>query len=87
MKSFKKCGIFEGDPDEIISAQASQGYYAVGNRGDVLEGYRVSFEAWAHMNTREPTDMLPRTAPPTALDERLDGVYWTAHGTSFARRA
>lgn len=86
VKSFKKCGIFCGDPDDIITAQACQGYHAAGKRGDKLEGYRAAFEDWAHHHTRSPEDMLPRAKPPTALDGQLDGVYWAAHGTSAARQ-
>lgn len=82
IKSFNKCGVFDGDPDDIISAQACQGYRAKGSRDKQLQGYRVAFLDWAHLNTRDAADMLPRSAPPSALDTRLDGEYWSAHGTS-----
>lgn len=82
VKSFNKCGVFEGDPDDIITAQASQGYRAKGSRDVQLQGYRVAFLDWAQLNTRDPADMLPRAAPPGALDEGLDGEYWRVFGTS-----
>ena len=84
-KSFNKCGVFEGDPDDIISAQACQGYRAKGHRDKQLQSYRVAFLGWAQLNTRSPADMLPRSAPPDAIDKGLDGEYWNAYGTSRAR--
>jgi hypothetical protein len=47
IKSFNKCGVFDGDPDDIISAQACQGYRAKGSRDKQLQGYRVAFLDWA----------------------------------------
>lgn len=85
-KSFTRCGVFDGDPDDIISAQACQGYQAKGHREELLQGYRVAFLDWAQLNTRELADMLPRTPPPSALDKGLDGEYWNAYGNSRSRR-
>jgi len=80
--SFKKCGYFEGDASEIVQRAAAQGYIASQNRQSDMARYRSAFLDWARHNTREATDVLPRSKKAKALADGLDGVQWRHLGTS-----
>lgn len=80
--SFKKCGLFGGDPEEVIENVAAEGYRATGDRQELLESCERAFATWATTSSRRRTDVLPRTPQPAALDCALDGRRWTAWGSS-----
>lgn len=80
--SFRLCGIFEGDPEEIVQYQASQGYRAEGPRAEALKVYEEAFAKWKKDNLRNVVDVTPQALATSSLPDQMDGVYWKQHGTS-----
>lgn len=73
---FDHCGLFGGDPEDIISAQASQGFGVIGNRRNDFEKYTTALFSWMGKSIRYSTDILPRGKTTDKLDSNLDGKYW-----------
>lgn len=84
--SFQRCGIFTGDPEEIISAQASQGFHATLDRKEKVEEYKSAFCDFLETSVRSSADLLPRSRATAALDTTMDGCYWTTYGSSPVSR-
>jgi hypothetical protein len=84
--AFTKCGYFGRDSKEVISTAAAEGYRATERRSADMARYREAFQEWASRSTRDPSDMLPRSAPPQQLESTLDGEKWVRYGTSRKRR-
>jgi hypothetical protein len=82
VNSFKKCGLFEGNPEEVIDAAVSQGYATTGKRSEAMGRYKAEFLTWVKKNTRQPRDVLPRSNRVEDLNSGLDGVQWRTLATS-----
>lgn len=87
VNSFKKCGLFGGDPEEVIQNVAAEGYRATGDRRELLESCESAFAEWAATCSRRRADVLPRTQLPAALDSALDGRRWTTWGSPRSHSA
>ncbi len=80
VESFARCGLFEGDPEEIVSSQASQGFHPPVQRKDDCERYTSALNEWFKHSVRSAADVLPRSKEPSTHDSTLDGTYWTRYG-------
>lgn len=84
--AFIKCGYLGRDATEVICTADSEGYRATNGRSADMARYNKAFIEWASRSTRNPCDMLPRSAPPKQLESALDGEAWRRYGTSRRRR-
>jgi len=84
--AFIKCGYLGRDAAEVIRTAESEGYRATRARSADMARYNKAFIAWASRSTRDPRDMLPRSAAPEQLESSLDGEQWVNYGTSQRRR-
>jgi hypothetical protein len=73
--SFDRCGLFKGDPEDIISAQASQGFHSTPARRVDCSRYEKAFTDWMRYSVRNPADVLPRSKKPRALKSGLSGCH------------
>ena len=77
--SFHRCGIFEGDPEDIVSQQASQGFSPTSARKEACERYEAAFTHWIQTSVRASSDVLPRSKQATSVVNNLDGDYWNRY--------
>lgn len=83
--SFDRCGLFAGDPEDIISRQADQGFHPTLSRKEAVDEYNKEFCAWMHQHVRHISDVLPRSRNTTELDSTLDGKQWKTYGSACRR--
>jgi hypothetical protein len=74
--SFDRCGLFKGDPEDIVSQQASQGFNPTSARKDACERYESALTDWMRKSVRSCSDILPRSKRTKSMDSSLDGDYW-----------
>lgn len=87
VNAFKRCGVLGGDPDDIVSEQASQGFRAIDGRRQACASYRSAFSHWSSKNVRSEHDVLPRSREVRSLPTALDGQHWNIYGSGPARAA
>jgi hypothetical protein len=77
--SFDRCGLFEGDPEDIVSQQSSQGFNPTSARKDACERYEKALTDWMRKSVRNSSDILPRSKQTKSMDTSLDGDYWNCY--------
>jgi hypothetical protein len=82
INSFHRCGLFEGDPEDIVSAQASQGFHATPPHKEAVEKYNTSFLQWKQSFVHNSSDLLPHSRQTLSLPSCLDGACWAIYGLS-----
>ncbi len=79
--SFDRCGLFSGDPEDIITEQASQGFHATLDRKETVLEYKKAFSTFLADSVRSSQDLLPRSCMTASIDSSFDGEYWNKYGS------
>ena len=84
--SFDRCGLFCGDPEDVITQQASQGFHATLDRKETVAEYKIAFSTFLASSVRSSQDLLPRSRKTTSMDSSIDGDYWATYGSPLQKK-
>jgi hypothetical protein len=84
--SFNRCGLFGGDPEDIITEQASQGFHPTLDRKETVIEYKKAFSTFLASSVRSSRDVLPRSCKTVSMDSSFDGDYWTSYGSPLQKK-
>ncbi len=79
--SFDHCGVFSGDPEDIITEQASQGFHATLDRKETVLECKRHFLLFLADSVCSSQDLLPRSCMAASIDSSFDGEYWNKYGS------